>query len=442
MKRARVVIGAGLGDEGKGLLTDFFVNRYGGDCLVVRFNGGAQAGHTVTLPTGERHVFGHFGAGTLAGAPTYLSRFFVVNPILFFKERDQLGKVMHGRLPEVYVDRDALLTTPYDMLLNQILEQDRGDARHGSCGIGFGETIERCLDPHHRTTVADLLDPPRFAAKIVGIRDLYVPQRLRQLGITELPERFEALLADTDLSNRFVQDALLFSEEVIITGIETLTSAGKVVFEGAQGLLLDEFHPWFPHVTRSRTGLPNVVILAREAGIQRLDVTYVTRAYLTRHGAGPLPFELPGKPYDGIEDRTNIHNAYQGSLRFAWLNLDLLDSAVKGDLRSADGLEIRPDLAITCLDQVGQKLKYVHKGRIVEGASHNVVEIASRMLGFSGFHTGRGPSRSTIDSGFLSQNGLLGPPLTCRSLGRGEQPHCCSPDQSSYLNGDNRGGNL
>lgn len=395
-RRAEVVIGAGLGDEGKGLMTDFFVNRYGGDCLVVRFNGGAQAGHTVTLPTGERHVFGHFGAGTFAGAPTYLSRFFVVNPLLFFKEREQLLEVMPGPLPTVYVDKDALLTTPYDMLLNQAAERIRGDARHGSCGIGFGETIERCQDPIHRTVVADLIDPVRFSLKIDGIRDAYAPKRLKTLGIAELPEPFRSLLSDPDLSARLVRDALLFREEVSIVGIDILRGVKQVVFEGAQGLLLDECNPWFPHVTRSRTGLPNVATLAREAGISRLDVTYVTRAYLTRHGAGPLPYELPGKPYEGIEDMTNIHNPYQGTLRFAWLNLDLLTHAIRNDLLMADGLEIRPNLAVTCLDQIGRRLRYVRNDQIEEDIPRTVIHKACQMLGFKDFRFSMGPTRNTI----------------------------------------------
>ena len=85
---ARIVIGANFGDEGKGLVTDYLCSQGAG--VVVRFNGGAQAGHTVVTPEGERHVFRHFGSGTFLGVPTFLSQFFVCNPILFFEERKQL----------------------------------------------------------------------------------------------------------------------------------------------------------------------------------------------------------------------------------------------------------------------------------------------------------------------------------------------------------------
>lgn len=83
--RARAVIGASFGDEGKGLVTDYLCAIQGAG-IVVRFNGGAQAGHTVVTPDGLRHVHHHFGSGTLWGTPTFLSQFFIVNPIAFLAE--------------------------------------------------------------------------------------------------------------------------------------------------------------------------------------------------------------------------------------------------------------------------------------------------------------------------------------------------------------------
>src|SRR5690348_14536867 len=125
--RATVVIGANFGDEGKGLMTDYLCAAAGDSsrgeisgAMVVRFNGGAQAGHTV-FAGGRRHVFHHFGSGAFAGAATFLSRYFVVNPFLWAKERDELGFC-----PRVFVDRAAMLTTPYDMLVNQEAERIRG----------------------------------------------------------------------------------------------------------------------------------------------------------------------------------------------------------------------------------------------------------------------------------------------------------------------------
>ena len=141
MFKAHVVIGAGYGDEGKGMWTDYLV-RTNNNCLVVRANGGAQVGHTV-VRNGERRVFSHLGSGTLQGAPTLYSKFSVVSPLVFFKEVD--GR--NADIPfTVFVDGDTPVTTPYDMLLNHVLETERGDKRHGSTGIGFGATLERMED--------------------------------------------------------------------------------------------------------------------------------------------------------------------------------------------------------------------------------------------------------------------------------------------------------
>ncbi|MEJ2125462.1 MAG: adenylosuccinate synthetase, partial [Alphaproteobacteria bacterium] len=134
---AKAVIGAAYGDEGKGLITDALVASCGAAATVVRFNGGAQAGHTVTLPDGRRHVFHHIGSGTLAGAPTFLSRFFVANPILLATEIANLAAM--GFTPSIAIDPDAPVTTPFDMMINQFAETARGSGRHGSCGLGFGE---------------------------------------------------------------------------------------------------------------------------------------------------------------------------------------------------------------------------------------------------------------------------------------------------------------
>ena len=145
MQDIRIVIGANYGDEGKGLMTDYFAAQAvseGKKALVIPANGGAQRGHTVTTPEGVRHVFHHFGSGTLAGADTWLPRFFIVNPMIFMSEYEELlGK--GAKDFRIYMDPECPVSTPFDMITNQILEEHRGNARHGSCGIGIWETLLR-----------------------------------------------------------------------------------------------------------------------------------------------------------------------------------------------------------------------------------------------------------------------------------------------------------
>ncbi|CDH44077.1 adenylosuccinate synthetase, partial [Candidatus Contendibacter odensensis] len=362
---AQVVIGAQFGDEGKGRMTAAYAAAVGCDGIVVRFNGGAQAGHTVVTPEGRRHVFSHIGSGTFAGAATFLSRFFVSHPLLFLKEWEVLAA--QGVRPVVYVDPDSPVTTPYDMMINQIIEQERGAARHGSCGLGFGETLERNLISDYALTVGDLADAAALTLRLEAIRRCYAPARLARLGFEAAAAQNRTLLQSDAILKHFVADGRRFLDSVTVMDAKAAISGRSLLFEGAQGLLLDQERGCFPYVTRSHTGLRNVLTLAGEWGLEWIEVTYVTRAYLTRHGAGPLLHELPDKPYPGVSDPTNLPNAYQGSLRFAWLDLDLLQRAIAADLADAalsPALTVHPRLAITCLDQIGdEKMRYYRSGR-------------------------------------------------------------------------------
>ena len=141
--KIEVVIGANYGDEGKGLFTEHLC-RNRPKPLVVMSNGGCQRGHTVNnVERGARHVFHHFGSGTLVGAPTLCSNDFLLNPIAFVKEHDELVKL--GTSPDVHRMSRCTLQLPSDMFINQQLEKHRSasNARHGSCGWGIWETKVR-----------------------------------------------------------------------------------------------------------------------------------------------------------------------------------------------------------------------------------------------------------------------------------------------------------
>ncbi|MEW6023904.1 MAG: adenylosuccinate synthetase [Pseudomonadota bacterium] len=400
---AKAVIGANYGDEGKGLMTDYHIAPAGRDGIVVRFNGGAQAGHTVTTPGGLRHVFSHFGSGTLAGAATYLSRHFVCHPSLFLKEADALTAIVAnagGALPPVFVDERAPLSTLYDILLNQVVERHRGAGRHGSCGMGFGETIERNLDPAFALSVGDLRQGSAYLLnRLAAIRADYVPRRLAALGIPALDSQAAAWLASDEALQRYVHAAMTFRRATQCARPDMLRDSAQVVFEGAQGLLLDQERGAFPYVTRSHTGIRNALDVAGEAGIETLDITYVTRAYLTRHGAGPLEGELADKPYPGIEDRTNVPNEFQGRLRFAHLDLDLLERTIRTDFADAaacPGIDATLNLAVGCLDQVGSAVAYVENGAVQKVAPGALASRLAGRLEAQTLYMAWGPSRDAV----------------------------------------------
>lgn len=394
MPIAHVVIGANFGDEGKGLITDYLAAPYGKDATIVRFNGGAQAGHTVTTHDGKRHVFSHFGSGSFSGAATFLSKFFVCNPILFHKEWKLLKE--KGVRPRVFVDRRSPVTTPYDMMINQIAEDFRGNGRHGSCGLGFGETLER-QENGIRLYAEDLRDKKKLGLVLREIRRSWLPLRLKRMGVTDIPGEWQARISSDLIMEHFIKDCAEFLDNIEFADVKFLATRKALVFEGAQGLMLDQKRGYFPHVTRSNTGIKNVLDLADEAGLRNLDITYITRYYATRHGAGPLPYELPEAPCDKIVDQTNIHNQYQGSLRFGWLDIDHLYKNIQSDLADINGdIKASHRLAITCLDQIGDSIKCVSEEKLVRADLEGYLCLLAKRMGHRRFLGSFGPTRATV----------------------------------------------
>jgi adenylosuccinate synthase len=317
-------------------MTDYFSTPAG---LVIRFNGGAQAGHTVVTPDGKRHVFHHFGAGTLRGAATYLSKYFICNPMLFVKEHKELWHPSHS----VFIDPRCLLTTPYDMLINELVERNRGEARHGSCGCGINETVVRCEKGFE--TTAGFSDINRDVLRTIA--NEYAPSRLLELGITAIPFKYKEYFHNEEIIKKYLKDYDLMKRHVEAMGFIDFAKFDSIVFEGAQGLGLDQNNkPGFPYLTRSNTGMKNVRQIADEIGIRDIETVYVTRCYVTRHGRGPLPLECD-KPYKGIVDGTNVHNEFQEGLRFAKFDIQAFKSNIIADASEHSKISV----AITCLDQ-------------------------------------------------------------------------------------------
>lgn len=362
--KAKVVIGAGYGDEGKGVFTNY-LSSLTHKSMVVRFNGGAQAGHTVFNKNGLSHVFGHFTANSfLPESKGYLSKHFIINPIVYLKELSELDS--KGINPIIAAHEDCYLTTPYDMLINRWLERSRGEnGRHGSCGLGIGETIHRC-------EVAD--KPLRFkdTESLVILRDKLIiishffEKRVRELGLEKYYKEMGFFLHEK-IIDQFIED-IIEMKKTLIYGVNSFSdkyfSDYDIIFEGAQGLMLDQNMGDFPHVTRSNTGLKNVIQICIENNINEIEVLYATRCYRTRHGAGSLKHELTEKPYPNIIDKTNIPNEHQGSIRFAYLDIDELFSYIQRDFDSVheditlNQISVKRMIGVSCLDQTEDVFYY------------------------------------------------------------------------------------
>lgn len=381
MFRVSVVLGSMFGDEGKGHMTDVLCNNP--KTLNVRFNGGAQASHTVVTPEGNRHAFRHFGSGTFLDVPTFLTEHFIINPFSYILEREELINSFN-LIPMEYVHPSCIVTTLWDMYINQAVEEMRGESRHGSCGLGINETVQRSNIQKYKITVKDILDNNYIKNKLENIQKEYVPLRLKEeygLCITDLPQEYQNLLNDDEIIEMHLFYFYEFLSNITIANYEIFEMFDNVVFEGAQGLLLDQNNSeYFPNVTTSNTGLKNVLDILKIINYQgNLEVYYITRCYATRHGVGLFKSEIDKKPYSNIIDLTNTPNKFQGCLRFGYLDFDTLSQAINKDLLNLT-FKAKINVVITCIDQLDSVVKYIIKNNIHEVKKDDFISLCWNIL--------------------------------------------------------------
>ncbi|XCN72385.1 MAG: adenylosuccinate synthetase [Candidatus Electrothrix aestuarii] len=334
----KAVIGAGFGDEGKGMFTDYLC-RNAEHPLVIRFSGGQQAGHTV-VHKGIRHVFSNFGSGTLRGAPSYFAKFCTIDPVGIINELDAL--LEKGVEPLLFIDAECPVTTPYDIRYNQ------QNHPHGSCGVGVGATFNR-EEHFYSLTFADLFYPWVLETRLQLIRDFY------REYITD---------ADDVEVDDFLHCCSVITRSPwvrISRGLPPGESGefSDYIYEGSQGLLLDQHYGFFPYVTRAHTGTKNILALCMA---EKLDIYLVTRAYQTRHGDGPMSNE--GLPHTIQQNplETNVRNHFQGKFRRSLLDLSLLEYAIQRDKLIFSASDKK--FVITCLDHIRDDHQFTLQGQI------------------------------------------------------------------------------
>lgn len=332
--RAYVVVDLGFGDAGKGVVTDALV-RATGARTVVRFNGGAQAAHNVIAPDGRHHTFSQLGSGTFVpGVRTILSRHVVVHPTALLVEAARLSEIgVSDALERLAISASARVITPFHQAANRVRELARGDARHGSCGVGVGETMRDALEaPDGVVRAGHLRDLPRLRVLLRRAQE-----RLRAAVAAEIDRVRDDPSARDEiavLDDRRIVDAWIAAvaglraevvpDEALDARLAAREAPGAIVFEGAQGVLLDEWRGFHPYTTWSTCTFDNALeLLGRaEHEIVRLGVL---RTYATRHGAGPLPSERRDLT---LPEAHNDHGPWQGAFRVGDLDLVLLRYAI------------------------------------------------------------------------------------------------------------------
>ncbi len=351
-RKATIVVGLGFGDEGKGTTVDYLA-RQNDVSAVVRFNGGAQAAHNVVTPDGKHHTFQQFGSASfLPRVRTHHSRFMVLDPLALANEAKHLAEIGCGNVfARLSVDEQALVVSPFHKAANRIREVLRAKGKHGSVGMGVGETVgDSIAFPEYALHARDLRDRAAILSRFKFFQNMKqgeFREHLSDLASNPHIQEEVKILADPDmpalLADLYYRVAMRFP---IVDGnyLARLAREGSLIFEGAQGVLLDEWYGFHPYTTWSTTTFRNALTLLREIGYEgHVEKLGVLRAYSTRHGAGPFPTEDPNLGMLVPE----LHNGigpWQGGFRIGWPDLVLARYA----LAVAGGADA---LAITHLDR-------------------------------------------------------------------------------------------
>ena len=314
------VVGAQWGDEGKGKIVDWLSERAD---VVVRFQGGHNAGHTLVVD-GETYKLSLLPAGVVRpGKLSIIGNGVVVDPWALLEEIDSLRAHGIAVTPrELRIAENACLILPLHGDIDRAREAARGDGRIGTTGRGIGPAYEDKVG-RRAVRLGDLADRDLLGSRIDGLL-LHHNALLRGLGE---PEVQRAPLVDSLLE---IAPRLLPFADTVWDRLDRARRQGKrILFEGAQGALLDVDHGTYPYVTSSNTLAGQALAGSGFGG--RLDyVLGLTKSYTTRVGAGPFPTELDDAQGRRLGERGNEFGTVTGrARRCGWFDATLVRQAIK-----------------------------------------------------------------------------------------------------------------
>ena len=349
MSRNVVILGTQWGDEGKGKIVDLLTEQAD---AVVRFQGGHNAGHTLVIG-GEKTVLHLIPSGVLrAGVQCLIGNGVVLSPEALLKEIDALesnGVPVQDRLK---ISAACPLILPYHVALDQAREVRRGENKIGTTGRGIGPCYEDKA-ARRALRLGDLRDPARFSATLEEVLDYHNHVLAHYYGVDQL--EFSAVL-DEALSHG--ERLLPMMADVTALLHEYRSTHARLLFEGAQGSLLDIDHGTYPFVTSSNTTAGGT---ATGSGFGPLYLDYVlgiTKAYTTRVGSGPFPTELFDETGLRLAERGHEFGATTGRpRRCGWFDAVALRTAV--NINSVSGLCVTKLDVLDGLDEISICVGYV-----------------------------------------------------------------------------------
>jgi adenylosuccinate synthase len=353
----KVVLGAQWGDEGKAKIVDYLAAEAQ---VVVRFQGGANAGHTVIVD-GETHIFHALPVGVLNdGTVCVIGNGVVLDPDALFSELDELdGRGRTVAPGQLYVSSCAHVVMPYHKALDRASEAHLGSGAIGTTARGIGPAYRDKVDRSHAFRVMDLLDvdlPDRLRAAVQSknkiLTAIYGAEPLNA------DEIVDEALAHAERLRPFVTDTSVYLNKALDEG-------KTMLFEGAQGTLLDIDHGTYPFVTSSNTTAGGACT-GSGIGPTRIDeIIGVTKAYMTRVGNGPFPTELHDDEGERIRELGQEYGATTGrARRCGWFDATIarMSSRVNG----LTGLAVTRLDILDTVEQLKLCTAYEYGGQVLE----------------------------------------------------------------------------
>ncbi|MBP0618446.1 adenylosuccinate synthase [Cupriavidus consociatus] len=359
-----VVIGTQWGDEGKGKIVDWLTDHAKG---VVRFQGGHNAGHTLIIG-GKKTILRLIPSGIMReGTICYIGNGVVLSPEALFREIEELeaaGLQVQSRLR---ISEAATLILPYHVAIDKAREARRGAAKIGTTGRGIGPAYEDKV-ARRALRVQDLFDPELFAERLRENLDYHNFMLTQYLGAeaVDFQQTLDDALAFAPRLAPMVADV---SAELYAVN----AAGGNLMFEGAQGTLLDVDHGTYPFVTSSNC-VAGAAAAGAGVGPGRLNyILGITKAYCTRVGSGPFPSELYDNDNPQRQDQVGVRLANVGKefgsvtgrpRRTGWLDAAALKRSVQ--INGVSGLCLTKLDVLDGLDSIKLCVGYTLDGTTVD----------------------------------------------------------------------------
>jgi len=361
------VLGLQFGDEGKGKITDFLSDRFE---VAVRFNGGGNAGHTV-VAGGRTFKFHLIPSGSLRCQTVILGNGMVIDP---FALKDEIQKLREsGGNAEIKISKMAHVVTPMHKELDRKEEELRSKLSIGTTAQGIGPTYE---DKYARTGIrmVDLLSRSILNEKIETIYHMK-ESLLKDTRFSNSSER-NALASSLFEIGGYVKQFLDYTENTIY---EKFSQGKAILFEGAQGTMLDIDFGMYPFVTSSNA-LAGALSTGAGFPFRKVDfVLGVVKAYTSKVGAGPFPTEITGKYGDKLRELGHEFGTTTGRpRRVGWLDLPLLKYAIR--MNDVDALAITKIDTLGKMDTIKVCTGYRKNGKNIDYIPRNLEEIENLEL--------------------------------------------------------------